>query len=93
MSVEQYQRSVNSLDREIADLEKKKAVKDKEVATLQGKINSIQKSITKHTSLTSLSNKQRQIAAYESDRAKKRVIVPTSARKLRIKKIKGLLSI
>lgn len=71
MSVEQYQRSVNSLDREIADLEKKKAVKDKEVATLQGKINSIQKSITKHTSLTSLSNKQRQIAAYESDGAKK----------------------
>ena len=39
MSSEQYQRTVNSLDKEIADLEKKKAAKDKEVATLQGKIN------------------------------------------------------
>lgn len=71
MSVAQYQNTVNSLDREIADLEKKKAAKDKEVASLQGKINSIQKSITKHTSLTSLSNKQKQIASYESDMAKK----------------------
>ena len=29
MSVEQYQRTVNSLDKEIAELEKKKAVADK----------------------------------------------------------------
>lgn len=71
MSVEQYQRSVNTLDKEIADLEKKKATKDKEVATLQGEINSIQKSITKYTSSTSLSNKKKQIASYESNKAKK----------------------
>ena len=38
MSVTQYQNTVNSLDKEIADLEKKKAVKDKEIATLQDKI-------------------------------------------------------
>ena len=44
MSSEQYQRTVNSLDKEIADLEKKKASKDKEVATLQGKINTLKKS-------------------------------------------------
>ena len=34
MSVEQYQRAVNSLDKEIADLEKKKAVADKKAQDL-----------------------------------------------------------
>lgn len=71
MSSEQYQRTVNSLDKEIADLEKKKAAKDKEVANLQGKINSLKKSITSHTSQSTLNSKMRQIASYESDQAKK----------------------
>lgn len=71
MSVAQYQNTVNSLDKEIADLEKKKAAKDKEIATLQGKINTVQKSITKNTSPASRSSKQKQIASYESDIAKK----------------------
>lgn len=71
MSSEQYQRTVNSLDKEIADLEKKKAAKDKEVANLQGKINSMKKSITSHTSQSTLNSKMRQIASYESDQAKK----------------------
>ena len=66
MSVEQYQKSVNGLDKEIADLEKKKAAKDSEVATLKGKINSAQKSITKNTSQTILNSKMRQISGYES---------------------------
>jgi peptidoglycan hydrolase CwlO-like protein len=47
MSVTQYQNTVNSLDKEIADLEKKKAVKDKEIATLQDKINSVKKALQK----------------------------------------------
>lgn len=71
MSVEQYQKSVNSLDKEIADLEKKKAAKDSDVATLQGKINSTQKSITKNTSQSILNSKMRQISNYESDKARK----------------------
>lgn len=71
MSVEQYQKSVNSLDKEIADLEKKKAAKDSDVATLQGKINSTQKSITKNTSQSTLNSKMRQISNYESDKARK----------------------
>ena len=71
MSSEQYQRTVNSLDKEIADLEKKKAAKDKEVANLQGKINSLKKSITSHTSQSMLNSKMRQIASCESDQAKK----------------------
>ena len=71
MSSEQYQRTVNSLDKEIADLEKKKAAKDKEVATLQGKINALKKSINNHTSASTLNSKMRQIATHESDQAKK----------------------
>ena len=71
MSSEQYQRTVNSLDKEIADLEKKKAAKDKEVATLQGKINTLKKSINSHTSASTLNNKMKQIATHESDQAKK----------------------
>lgn len=71
MSSEQYQRTVNSLDKEIADLEKKKAAKDKEVANLQGKINSLKKSITSHTSQSTLNSKIRQITSCESDQAKK----------------------
>lgn len=71
MSVEQYQKNVNSLDKEIADLEKKKAAKDSEVAILQGKINSTQKSITKNTSQSTLNSKMRQISNYESDKTRK----------------------
>ena len=37
MSSEQYQRNVNSLDKDIADLEKKKAAADKKAADKQGK--------------------------------------------------------
>ena len=71
MSVDQYQRTVNGLDKEIADLEKKKAAKDKDIASLQNKIVSTQKSINKNTSQSSLNSKRRQIASCESDIAKK----------------------
>ena len=71
MSIDQCQRTVNSLDKEIADLEKKKAAKDKDCADLQSKINSAQKSITKHSSQSTVNSKMRQIASYESDKAKK----------------------
>ena len=71
MLSEQYQRTVKSLDKEIADLEKKKAAKDREVANLQGKINTLKKSINSHTSASTLNSKMRQIAIHESDQAKK----------------------
>ena len=71
MPIDQCQRTVNSLDKEIADLEKKKAAKDKDCADLQSKINSAQKSITKHSSQSTVNSKMRQIASYESDKAKK----------------------
>ena len=71
MSVAQYQRQVNSLDKEIADLEKKKAAKDKECSNLQGKINTTKKGIKKNTSQSSLNTKTRQITNYETEYAKK----------------------
>lgn len=71
MSVEQYQRQVNSLDKDITDLEKKKAAKDKECANLQGKINTTKSSIGKNTSQSTLNSKLRQISNYEKEYAKK----------------------
>lgn len=71
MSVEQYQRSVNSLDKDIAALEKKKAEVDKKCAELSKKISSTQKSITPRTTASTVTSKLRQISNWESDRAKK----------------------
>ena len=71
MSVDQCQRIVNTLDKEITDLEKKKAAKDKEIASLQGKVNTTNKSITKNTSPSMLSSKLSQITDWETDIAKK----------------------
>lgn len=71
MSVEQYQRSVNSLDKDIAALEKKKAEADKKYAELSKKISSTGKSITSRTSASTATSKLKQIAAWESERAKK----------------------
>lgn len=71
MSVSHYQNTVNTLDREISQLEKKKADKDKECASLQSKINSTSKSITKYTSATTAASKLKQIERYQTDYARK----------------------
>lgn len=71
MSVEQYQRQVNSFDKEISELEKKKASKDKEVADLDSKIQSIRKSITKHTSESMLKSKMSQIDTHQKNTTRK----------------------
>lgn len=71
MSIEQYQRAVNSLDKEIADIEKKKSMADKRCAEIQGKINSIQKSITKNTSDSMKRNKMNQISNLQTNYSKK----------------------
>ena len=62
MSVEQYQKSVNTLDKEIATLEKKKVEADKKCADIQSKINSIQKNIASRTSANMVASKKKQIA-------------------------------
>lgn len=71
MSIEQYQRAVNSLDKEIADIEKKKSMADKKCAEIQGKVNSIQKSITKNTSDSMKRSKMKQINSLQDNYAKK----------------------
>lgn len=72
MSVTLYQNNVNRLDKEIADLEAKKARLDSDSANLESRMVSVEKTITKRTSLSSLQSKQRQISSYQNDISKKR---------------------
>lgn len=59
MSIEQYQRSVNALDKEIADLEKKKAAADKKAADEAKKASSV--TISKNASPATVTNKMKEI--------------------------------
>ena len=68
MSVEQYRRSINSLDKEIADLEKKKAEADKKAADYQKKAAVV--SISKNMSATTVKSKMQQIERYNADTRK-----------------------
>lgn len=58
MSVEQYQRAVNSLEKEIADLEKKKSAQDKKAADEQKKAANV--SISKNASPATIKSKLKQ---------------------------------
>ena len=58
MSIEQYQRTVNALDKDIADLEKKKAALDKKVAEQQRKAANI--NISKNASVATVKSKLKQ---------------------------------
>lgn len=64
MSVEQYQRTVNTLDKEIADLEKKKSAAEKKAAEAERKAASV--SISKNASATTIKSKLRQIENYKA---------------------------
>jgi hypothetical protein len=63
MSVDQYQRSVNSLDKEIADLEKKKANADKKAAEEDKKAASV--NISKNASASTIKSKMNEIARHK----------------------------
>ena len=63
MSVEQYQRKVNSLDKEIADLEKKKAEEDRKAADNHKTASRV--SVSKNASESMIKSKMRQIENYE----------------------------
>ena len=71
MTVEQYQRTVNTLDKEIAALEKKKSELDKKCADLDKKITTTRKSITPRTSASTAQSKLKQIASWGEEHAKK----------------------
>lgn len=68
MSVEQYQRTVNSLDKEIAGLEKKKADSDKKAADAKKKASGV--SISKNASASTVKSKMSQIERYNNDSVK-----------------------
>ena len=63
MSVDQYQRTVNSLDKEIAELEKKKAIIDKKSADEQKKAANV--SISKNTSASIIKSKMREVERHQ----------------------------
>lgn len=68
MSVEQYQRTVNTLDREIAELEKKKSAAEKKAAEGEKKATSV--SISKNASASTIKSKLKQIEKYKADAVK-----------------------
>ena len=67
MSVEQYQRAVNTLDKEIAELEKKKSDAEKKAAEAEKKAVSV--SIRKNASAATIKSKLEKIAKYNTDAA------------------------
>lgn len=64
MSVDQYQRTVNNLDKEIADLEKKKATVDKKAADEAKKATSV--SISKNASVSTVKSKMKEIERHNA---------------------------
>lgn len=86
MSVELYQRKVNSLDKEIADLEKKKSAADKKVAEAQKKAANV--SISKNASSTTIKSKMKRIENYQADAIKASAESATLARKIADKRKK-----
>lgn len=64
MSVDMYQRTVNSLDKDIADLEKKKAAADKKAANEEKRANNV--TISKNASAATIRSKQREIERHKT---------------------------
>lgn len=86
MSVEQYQKTVNSLDKDIADLEKKKAALDKKAAEEQRKAANI--TISKNASATTIKSKQKQRDAHLAAANKASTESATIAKKIADKRKK-----
>lgn len=71
MSVEQYQRTVNLLDKDIADLEKKKADVDSKIADLNSKIDGAADQIRRTKLISTIKSKTNQITNWNKDLTKK----------------------
>lgn len=67
MSIKLYQNSLNQVDKDIANLEKKLAYYAKSEAEKTKRISSIEKSITKNTSVSSLNSKLKQIGSLRNE--------------------------
>lgn len=88
MSIEFHQRQVNTLDKEIATLERKLASKESECAKLLRRINVAKKGITKHTAPSIASQKNKRILRWQNDFAKRSNESAELREKLADKKIK-----
>ena len=86
MSIEQYQRTVNALDKDIADLEKKKAALDKKAAEEQRKAANI--TINKNASTATVRSKLQQRDNYLTAANKASVESATLANKIADKRNK-----
>lgn len=82
MSSNQYQRNVNSLDKEIADLEKKKSQSETEVATLLKNIAKAQKEMNQTKSESTKLSKIKQIESLNNKLAKKQAEVASYGKKV-----------
>ena len=71
MSVEQYQKTVNTLDKEIADLEKKRAALDSKCADLKKKIGDAEAEIRKTKSASTVKSKLNQISTWQKEESRK----------------------
>lgn len=71
MSVEQYQKTVNTLDKEIADLEKKRAALDSKCADLKKKIGDAEVAIRKTKSASTVKSKLNQISTWQKEESRK----------------------
>lgn len=70
MFVKQYQNQLNSLDKDIADLEKKRAEEDKKAALNESKASKV--TISKSASQATVKSKTRQISQYQDTAIKAR---------------------
>lgn len=88
MSIEFHQRQVNTLDKEIATLERRLASKELERAKLLNRINVAKKGITKYTAPSIASQKNKRILGWQNDFAKRSNECAELREKLAGKKIK-----
>lgn len=85
MSVEQYQRRINSIDKTIADLEKKKGESDKKAADYERKASRV--SIPKNASESSIRSKLSQIDRYNKEATKAKLNSADLQKKIADKRI------
>lgn len=86
MSVEQYQRNVNSLDKEISELEKKKAAEDKKATDAKKKAANV--SISKNASAATIKSKLKQVEGYETTARKAEEASAGYSKKIAEKRVK-----
>lgn len=71
MTIEFYQRSLNTVDKNIADFEKKRAGINKKIADIDAKIASDNRSISNIRSVATFNSKMRHIQTLEKERIRK----------------------